>query len=109
MKEKLSFLLSAVLTVCLYSCSSKPSEKEISQKLLLDYVCRETAKVNHLKILRTEKTESTGQPTIFHFSVSGEVEWPTGCTEFGTNTPPGTKEKFERLVTLYETENGSWE
>jgi len=32
--------------VLLYSCSGKPSDKDISKKILLEYVCNETAKVN---------------------------------------------------------------
>jgi hypothetical protein len=104
----LSFLFCAIL-LSFCSCGGKPSKSDISRKILLDYVCNETAKVNNLKILRTEKTESTGEPPMFRYAVSGEVEWPDGCTESGTTTPPGTKEKFERLVTLYQSDEGQWQ
>jgi hypothetical protein len=109
MAQKSFFLLQVSLVICFCSCSNKPSEKDISKKLLLDYVCNNTAKVNDLKILQTEETKGTGQPHMFRFAVRGEIEWPNGCAEPGTNTPPGTKEKFERLVTLYKTDEGNWE
>ena len=109
MTKAILALPSLFLLLSIGSCTGRPSEKDISKKLLLDYVCNETAKVNGLKILKTEKTESTGQPPIFHFTVQGEVEWPDGCQEFGSTTPPGTREKFERLVTLYKTDEGNWE
>ncbi|HYO22463.1 MAG TPA: hypothetical protein VER36_08650 [Flavisolibacter sp.] len=109
MAKTIKLFSGLLLLTCICSCNSKPSEKDISKKLLLEYVCNETAKVNNLEILKTEETESTGQPPIFHFTVRGEVEWPNGCQEFGSNTPPGTKEKFERLVTLYKTDEGKWE
>ena len=91
------------------SCASKPTEKDIENKLLQNYVCNETAKVNKLKILKTEETKSTGGPHIFNYTISGEIVWPDGCTEKATNTPPGTKEKFRRIVTLYKSGDGKWE
>ena len=93
----------------LYSCSGKPSEKDISKKILIEYVCAETAKVNNLKISRTEETESTGGPHVFNYTVSGEVEWPEGCKEMGTNTPAGAREKFEKKVVLSKKEGSNWQ
>ena len=75
----------------------------------MDYVCAETAKVNNLKILKTEETESTDAPHVFRYTVSGEVEWPEGCKETSTNTSAGTKEKFEKQVVLAKTEDGNWQ
>lgn len=95
--------------VLLYSCSGKPSDKDISKKILFEYVCNETAKVNGLKILKTEETESTDGPHVFTYTVSGEVEWPDGCKEMGTNTAAGAKEKFEKQVVLSKNEEGSWQ
>ena len=109
MTRTASFIFYSLLILLLAGCSAKPSEKDISRKLLLDYICNETATVNNLKILSTEKTEITGEPVVFRYSIRGEVEWPDGCTEAGSNTPPGTKEKFERLITLYQTGEGKWE
>jgi hypothetical protein len=90
-------------------CADKPSQKDIEKKLLQDYVCRETATVNHIKILKTAETKSTGGPHIFTYTITGEVEWPGGCRDTSTNTPPGTKEKFNRLLTLYKSDDGKWE
>jgi hypothetical protein len=98
--------LFVVCTFCLYACSGRPSEADISKKILLEYVCAETAKVGNLKILRTEETEGTDQAHVFRYTVAGEVEWPKGCTEMGTATAPGTKEKFEKLVVFAKTDEG---
>ena len=106
---RITFFASCFFILLLSGCASRPSEKDISKKILLEYVCNETAKVNDLKILRTEETESTGEPHVFRYSVRGVVEWPDGCTEMGTNTPPGTKEKIEKTVTLFKAEDGSWQ
>ncbi len=97
-----AFFLFVLVTGLLLSCSRKPSEKDISKKILLEYVCAETGKVNDLKILKTEETESTGNPTIFRYTVRGEITWPDGCTEMGTNTSAGAKEKFKKEVTLIQ-------
>jgi len=107
-KTTASFLL-LFLVAILYSCSGKPSDKDINKKILFEYVCNETAKVNNLRILKTEETESTDGPHAFHYTVSGEVEWAEGCTEMGTNTQPGAKEKFERVVTLFKDDEGNWQ
>ena len=108
MVKSASKLLLFVVLFLAASCS-KPSKKDIERKLLLDYVCAETAKVRDLKILKTEETESTGGPHIFNYSITGEIEWPDGCKEPSTNTPAGTTEKFSRLLSLYKTEEGNWE
>ncbi len=75
----------------MFSWSGKPSEKDINKKILLEYVCAETAKVSDLKILKTEETGSTGNPPVFRYTVSGEVAWLDGCTEMGPNTTAGAK------------------
>ena len=74
----------------------------------MEYVCAETAKVNNLKILKTEETESTDGPHVFNYTVRGEVEWPNGCKE-KTNTSAGTKEKFEKKVVLSKTNDSNWQ
>jgi ABC-type uncharacterized transport system auxiliary subunit len=106
---KTAILIASALLFAMTGCGNKPTNKEIENKLLQDYVCKETAKVNDLKILKTKETESTGGPHIFIYTVSGVIEWPNGCTEKATNTPPGSKEKFNRLVTLYKSDDGKWE
>ncbi|MDB5206024.1 MAG: hypothetical protein JWR72_1099 [Flavisolibacter sp.] len=103
------FFLCFPLIALLTGCSGKPSKKDISKKILQEYVCAETAKVENLKILKTERTESTGIPPVFRYTVRGEVAWSGGCSERGTKTTAGTKEKFEKLVILYKTEECNWE
>lgn len=102
-------LFVAAATIFMTGCADKPTHEDIEKKLLQDYVCKETAKVNNLKVLKTEETKSTDGPHIFTYSITGEVVWPDGCKEMGTNTPTGTKEKFNRLLTLYKSDEGKWE
>ena len=96
-------------SIVLYSCGGKPSETDIKKKILLEYVCNETAKVNDLKILKTEETETVVGNKAYKYTVSGEVEWPDGCTEFGTRLEPGRKETFEKVVYLGSDGNGKWQ
>ncbi|MEP6683774.1 MAG: hypothetical protein ABJA35_10960 [Parafilimonas sp.] len=97
----------AITILFFYSCKSKPSEADISKKILLEYVCPENAKVDNLKILDTKKTESfLGLPAL-QYTVSGEVEWMNGCDEAFGNLPVGYKEAFDRkTVTLVKSDNG---
>jgi hypothetical protein len=89
------------------SCKSKPSEADISKKILFEYVCPENAKVNNLKVLDTKKTESLFGLPALQYVVSGEVEWSNGCDEAFGNLPAGYKEAFDRkTVTLVKTDNG---
>ncbi len=57
MKKIINFLV-VCSVLFLASCSSKPTSKEISKKILLEYVCAETAEVNNLKIENTEETKN---------------------------------------------------
>ncbi|HVF80756.1 MAG TPA: hypothetical protein VM884_02440 [Flavisolibacter sp.] len=104
-----AFFFPLLTIVFLCGCSGKPSEKDINKKLLQEYVCGETARVNNLKIVRTEKTESTGNPPVFRYTVRGEVIWPEGCAETGATAISGKKEKFTKVVTLIKTEEGTWQ
>ena len=104
-KSIICLLLSSVV---LYSCGGKPSEAEIKKKILLEYVCNETAKVNGLKILKTEETETLAGNKAYKYTVTGEVEWPDGCTEFGTRLEPGRKEVFDKVVYLGKDMEGNW-
>jgi hypothetical protein len=89
------------------ACSSKPSDTDIKRKLLMDYVCAETATVNGLKINSTKDAESIAGFKGYQYSVSGEVEWTKGCAEFGTGIPPGFTEKFEnKQVILIKSDEG---
>ncbi len=100
----------AILSVVgFYSCASKPSEKEIKQKILLEYICRETAEITTLNIEKTEKTETIFGKPAYKYTVKGVVEWPKGCTEFGTRVEPGRTEEFEKTVFLAENLEGDWQ
>lgn len=89
------------------SCSSKPSHADIEKKLLMEYVCAETAKVNGLHIDDTKDAESIIGLKGFQYTVSGEVEWKAGCSDYGTRIQPGFTEKFEnKTVTLIKTDDG---
>ena len=102
-------LVFSFLVAILIGCADKPTQADMEKKLLQNYVCPDKARVKELKVLRTEETKSTGGPHLFRFTVRGEVEWPTGCNQTGTITPAGTKEPFERLLTLYKSDKGQWE
>ena len=106
MSNKFLFLcFFSIIFLC--SCSSKPSNADIEKKVLLEYVCPETAKVNGLTIVSTKDAESIMGMKGYQYSVSGEVEWKNGCNEFGTGIAPGFTEKFEnKSVTLIKTEEG---
>ncbi len=73
----------------------------------MEYVCPETAKVHGLKILNTNDAESVAGYKGYQYTVSGEVEWKDGCTDYGTRIAPGFVEKFEnKSVTLIKNEEG---
>jgi hypothetical protein len=108
MKAFITFL-AACSVLCLMSCSGKPSDKEIKQKILLDYICAEHAKVDDLKIISTEETKNLMGGVAYKYTVSGSVEWPDGCNEFGSQLPSGAKEKFEKIVFLSKDEQGKWQ
>jgi hypothetical protein len=104
--KKIIIGLLSLSSILLYSCGGKPSEADIKKKILLEYVCNETAKVNSLKIIKTEETETISGGAAYKYTVSGEVEWPDGCTEFGTRLEPGRKESFEKVIYLGKGSNG---
>lgn len=90
-------------------CSSKPSEDDIKKKILLDYVCAETATVNDMTVVSVKDAESIFGLKGFEYQVSGEIEWTEGCRQFGTGLPPGHKEKFQdRRVFLIKGEDDVW-
>lgn len=99
----------AALALAMTGCSSKPSEKDIAKKILLEYVCAETAEVNNLQVLNTKDAVGIFGNKGYEYEVSGEVEWTAGCNEFGSRLEPGFKEKFERKkVFLMKGSDGVW-
>jgi hypothetical protein len=90
-----------------YSCKSKPSQEDISKKILLEYVCPENAKVDDLKIIDKKETQSIFGLPALQYTVSGKVEWARGCDEAFGNLPAGYTEAFDRkIVTLVKSDNG---
>ena len=108
MAKKL-FLVCLTLLSLFYSCKSKPSNADIEKKVLLEYTCAETAKVNSLQIMKSSPTTSLLGFKGYEYLVSGEVEWPTGCTEFGTAVPSGYKEKFENKTVVLIKSDAGWQ
>ncbi|MBS1563302.1 MAG: hypothetical protein JST39_02885 [Bacteroidetes bacterium] len=103
------FRCSIVLfSVVLQSCSGKPSEKEIVKKMLMEYTCAEQAKVNNLKIISTEETTNMMGGKAWRYKVTGEVQWPEGCADFGSRLQPGYTQPFEKTVYLSKGEDGNW-
>lgn len=106
---KRRFFASCCVVIFLCSCNNKPSDKDIASRVLDEYVCRETAKVITLNIIDSKETKTFLGGPAYQVIVSGEVSWPTGCREFGTNIPSGYSEKFtEKSITLVKDEEGDW-
>jgi len=106
---KLKIIAGCCFIIALCSCNNKPSEKDISNRVLDEYVCRETAEVTSLSILDSKETKTFLGGPAYQVVVSGEVYWPTGCGEFGTNIPSGYREKFERkTLTMVKDQEGDW-
>jgi len=104
-KRLLVACLITFLFIC--SCNNKPSSADIEKKVLLEYTCAETAKVNSLQIVKTSPTTSIFGLKGYQYLVSGEVVWPSGCTEYGTSVPAGYKESFEnKMVVLIKSDEG---
>jgi hypothetical protein len=102
-------LLPLMMLIVLAGCKGKPSEKDIKKKILLDYVCAETAKVNNMQILSTKDAVAIFGNKGYEYEVSGEVEWTDGCREYGTRLDPGFTEKFEhKRVFLIKGNDGVW-
>lgn len=101
-------LFACTISLLLFcSCKSKPSNSDIEKKILLEYTCAETAKVNGLQVLKSTPTTSIFGLKGVELLVSGEVEWPSGCNEFGTGLPAGYKENFEnKRVVLIKSDEG---
>ena len=91
-----------------YSCKGKPSDSDIEKKLLMEYTCPESSKVNSLNVLSSKDAEAISGATAYEYVVSGEIVWPKGCDEFG-NLPPGYIEKFENKHVFLVKVDGNWQ
>jgi hypothetical protein len=108
MAKKLLFVYTITL-LFFWSCNNKPSNADIEKKVLLEYTCAETAKVNSLQIIKSSPTTSILGFKGYEYLVTGEVEWPSGCTEFGTAVPAGYKEQFENKRVVLIKSNQGWQ
>ena len=106
-----NILQTAGLLLLLFTvaCKSKPSEKDIKKKILLDYICAETANVNDMRIVNTKDAEGIFGNKGYEYTISGEIQWANGCREFGSGLPPGHTERFEnKRVFLIKGNDGKW-
>ena len=97
-----------LFSVVLHSCSGKPSEKEIGKKVLMEYICPEKAKIQSMQIVNVQETTTFIGTKAWRYTVTGEVAWPEGCSEFGSGLQPGAKEQFQKTVTLAKGDDGEW-
>ncbi|MET0636674.1 MAG: hypothetical protein ABWZ25_11660 [Chitinophagaceae bacterium] len=105
--QRLTILI--ISSIIFISCNSKPSDRDIEKKILMEYTCFEKARVDNLKILDTKDAEGISGNKGYEYVVSGEIVWPEGCNEFG-NLAPGSKEPFaDKHVFLIKTDEGKWQ
>lgn len=103
----LFIIFSGLLFCC--SCKSKPSEEDISKKILLEYLCPGNAKVENLKVIQTKVTESVFGFPALQYTVSGEIEWVDGCDETFGNIPAGYKESFKNKIIILVKTGSGWQ
>jgi hypothetical protein len=101
-------LICCLSLLIFYSCKRKPSDSDIERKILMEYTCFETAKVNALEIVNSKDAEAISGATGYEYTVSGEIIWPNGCNEFG-NVPPGFTEKFQNKKVFLIKVDGNWQ
>ena len=94
----------------LSSCAHKvPAVADIQEKLLTEYVCRETAKLSHFEIVRQDETRSPSGHVVYRYLVRGVMEWPNGCSDEEREIPAGRQQGFEQTVFLTEGTDGRWQ
>ncbi len=101
-------LLFPLWALMLASCSSSPSESDIKKKILLEYVCMETADIENLKVLDKKDAETISDAKGYEYTVSGEVVWNAGCQESLRPTPAGYKERLENKKAYLVKSEGEW-
>jgi hypothetical protein len=108
MMRKTIFFTCLISLIVLYSCKGKPSDSDIKKKILMEYTCPETSKVNSLNIISTKDAEAISGVPAYEYVVTGEIIWPKGCNEFG-NMPAGHVEKFENKHVFLAKVDGNWQ
>lgn len=92
----------SLITLLLFcSCKSKPSNDDIKKKVLAEMPCSENAKFTDFKVVKSGDEETAMGVTGIEYTVSGEVEWPEGCTFLGSQLPAGHKEKFDNKSVVF--------
>jgi hypothetical protein len=97
-----------LFSYALYSCSGLPSRKEIRNKVLQEFICPANATIEEMKIVSTEESIDYSGDKTLRYTVTGEVAWPGGCSDFGTGLHPGARERFQKTVTLSRDDEGVW-
>jgi len=97
-----------LLSFILHSCTGTPSRKEIRNKILQEFICPGNATIEEMKIISTEEMTSYDGDKELRYTVTGEITWPDGCSDFGTGLQPGAKERFQKTVTLSRDDEGAW-
>lgn len=101
--------ISIAIAPLLFSCKSRPSEEQIAQRILYEYTCADRAKVTSLKIIDSKETNTPDGTTVVEFKVSGAVQWPNGCNDFGAVFPPGHTIPFENKSILFAKSEDGWQ
>jgi len=104
-------LLTASLFLMLFfvSCTSQPTDEQMAQRILYQYTCAENAKVVSLKVVDSKETTAIDGSKVVEFKVSGSVQWPNGCNDFGSSLPPGHTVPFENKTILFAKTDDGWQ
>ena len=97
------------MSLLVTSCKGKPSDEQISKKVLMEYTCAETAKVISLQVVNSAETKTIMGGKALEYTVSGAVQWPKGCTEFGTGVSPGYTENFVNKRIFFAKTDEGWQ
>lgn len=108
MNKKISYALIMCILI-LSSCSSKPTEADITKKIAIEYVCPESIKLNNLTVSDGKEVKTFAGFSAYEVTVSGDAVWTKDCHEFGTGIPAGYKEKFTNKHLVFVKGEDGWE
>jgi hypothetical protein len=95
--KKAIFFTCLISLIVLYSCKGKPSDSDIKKKILMEYTCPETSKVNSLNIISTKDAEAISGVPAYEYVVTGEI------------MPAGHVERFENKHVFLAKVDGNWQ